>query len=231
MILPLPVPPASPDDAVRFIDLSGYRQLFRDIDAAFPVEVFRGARGLIEPQSRSRQAPLVVHEVGDFEASFVPSLADFSRLDRRFRLDDGVWQKMPRYADHGFAVFQLRGFASGLGRLLGRANRREFHPMAFEFPTRHPDRIFFPTAHVHDGEVHPSAEFDHSLYVQAAGAPRGCESDPGLPAGEAVWRAGGEAARTVRVGESQGVVAPRGELFKMTLQGPGVNADRWATVG
>jgi hypothetical protein len=40
--------------------------------------------------------------------------------------------------------------------------------MAFLFPTAMPDRIFFPTVHIHDGKVHPQAEFDHSLYCQVA---------------------------------------------------------------
>ena len=28
------------------------------------------------------------------------------------------------------------------------------------------DRTFFPTVHIHDGEVHDTAHFDHSLYYQ-----------------------------------------------------------------
>ena len=35
----------------------------------------------------------------------------------------------------------------------------EIHPMAFEFPTRHPDKLFFPTNHVHDGALHDKAVF------------------------------------------------------------------------
>jgi hypothetical protein len=38
--------------------------------------------------------------------------------------------------------------------------------MAFEFVTRQPDTLFFPTLHVHDGLVHESAKFDHYLYYQ-----------------------------------------------------------------
>lgn len=36
----------------------------------------------------------------------------------------------------------------------------------FEFPTRHPDRLFFPTLHIHDGAVKPFARFAHTLYAQ-----------------------------------------------------------------
>ncbi len=38
--------------------------------------------------------------------------------------------------------------------------------MAFEFPSRLNDQIFFPTVHIHDGEVHEIEEFDHTLYLQ-----------------------------------------------------------------
>jgi hypothetical protein len=34
---------------------------------------------------------LEVIQVGDFEASFVPTVKDFSRLDERFRLPSAVW--------------------------------------------------------------------------------------------------------------------------------------------
>jgi len=40
------------------------------------------------------------------------------------------------------------------------------HPMALEFPQREPDRLFFPTVHVHNGRVEAWATFDHWLYCQ-----------------------------------------------------------------
>ena len=30
------------------------------------------------------------------------------------------------------------------------------------------NQIFFPTIHIHDGEVHDEEEFDHTLYLQSA---------------------------------------------------------------
>ncbi len=36
MILPIPVPSGSPDDAVKFIDLKGYPDFFKDMFAGFP---------------------------------------------------------------------------------------------------------------------------------------------------------------------------------------------------
>ena len=63
---------------------------------------------------------------------------------------------MPQYTDYGFAVFQL---AAGLLKP---------HPMAFEFQAKH-SSLYFPTVHIHDGEVHENEEFEHVLYLQHAG--------------------------------------------------------------
>jgi hypothetical protein len=77
---------------------------------------------------------------GVLDASFVPALSDFERLDSRIRLRDSVWKQLPMDCDCGFAVFQLR------------AGNSRIHPMASSFKTRSPRALFFPTAHVHDGE-------------------------------------------------------------------------------
>jgi hypothetical protein len=153
MILPLPTPKASPEDAVRFIDLSGYPGFFKDMKDGF--EFFdsdSGSRGLSRGMSKSI---LAVKQVGSFEASFVPSLQDFDRLDPRFCIPENTWHSLPQYQDYGFAVFKLKpgNFAS--------------HPMAFEFPTRLQSTLFFPTVHIHDGQVEPLADFDHALYLQS----------------------------------------------------------------
>jgi hypothetical protein len=152
MVLPLPVPPGSADNAVQFIDLSDYPEFFDDLDLAFPPEV----TSLGQEMRQSMGAHLVVHDVGFFEASFVPTRRDFSRLDQRFRLPDDVWQALPGYDDWGFAVFKLKSMA----------RRTDVHPMAFDFPQRNPDRLFCPTVHVHNGRVEPWATFDHQLYCQ-----------------------------------------------------------------
>jgi hypothetical protein len=157
MILPLPTPPAAPEDSLRFLDLSGYKDFFTDLSAPFP-----------EPRSLSFEDPvaarLVVHDVGSFEASFVPHQKDFSRLDPRFRLADEVWSALPHYDDYGFAVFKLKSGA------------KEVHPMAFEFPRRDGVGLFFPTVHVHDGSVATEAVFHHTLYCQSPSEHAGWES-------------------------------------------------------
>src|SRR5690606_10245196 len=89
MILPLPTPPAQPEDALKFVDLSGYPEFFDGIDRSFPLP-----RVVYRAPGETR-TPLPVYEVGSYEASFSPSRADLSRLDARFRLADSVWGALP----------------------------------------------------------------------------------------------------------------------------------------
>jgi hypothetical protein len=168
MVLPLPVPPDPGEDAVRFVDLSGYGSFFRDLVKAFPVAKPVKSVGRLAPASRAARSTLAVHRVGEFEASFIPTRADFDRLDPRFRLPDAAWTALARYArydDWGFCVFKLRPRRG----LFARFRRMQsIHPMAFEFPRRDSDVLFFPTLHIHDGEVHETSFFDHELYCQVA---------------------------------------------------------------
>lgn len=175
MVLPLPVVPGAGEAAVRFVDLSGYRTFFTDLEAGFPVFMLAAAKGGPAFRGAMPQRPkLVVHEVGDFVASFVPTPADFDRLDPRFRLPERVLGELTSYRDWGFAVVQLRRSMHGFWGWL-RRRKNTMQPMALEFPTRDPDRLFFPTLHVHDGLVHAEAGFDHTLYWQL---PAGVSAPP-----------------------------------------------------
>ncbi len=153
MVLPLPVKPGSGEKAVEFISLKDYADFFTDLKKGFPVPpppgpIARSSFGAV-PASK-----LEVVSVGNFEASFVPTVTDFARLDERFRLPVDTWDKLHAYRDHGFAVFKLK------------SGNAKVHPMAFSFPRAKPAELFFPTVHIHDGEVHKDAEFDHVLYCQ-----------------------------------------------------------------
>ena len=152
MILPIPVS-SQAEDAVKFINLEGYEDFFKDMAKAF-VEVTKSA-------SRGAACfgihPLQVHEVGAFVASFVPKRQDFLRLDQRFRLSNEQWSKLPDYSGYGYAVFQLKDLNYG----------KTIHPMAFEFPSSI-EEIYFPTVHLHDGEFHAMEKFDHNIYWQGS---------------------------------------------------------------
>jgi len=157
MILPLPIAGPTKANAVRFISLKDYKEFFGDIDDQFrrPFSARTSSSAAVEEKER-----LPVEAVGDFVASFVPTIRDFSRLDPRFVIKPALWKRLPRYADFGFAVFQLKAPLRKLTQI---------HPMALEFRTRLKDKLFFPTVHIHDGTVHPREEFDHQLYWQGRG--------------------------------------------------------------
>ncbi len=148
MVLPLPVAPGSGEDAVQFVDLQAFPEMFTELAALFEMPARKGGMQL------GRGKTLAVHKVGSFIASYVPTVADFERLDPRFRVPEVLFEAVPAYRDHGFAVFQLE------------PGDVTVHPMAFTFPTRSRDKLFFPTVHLHDGTWHQTADFDHALYFQ-----------------------------------------------------------------
>jgi len=156
MILPIPVPRVAKEDAVCFINLEEYARFFAELRAGFlpKVTATLGSRA----KNHAPANKLLVVEVGSFEASFIPSVKDFARLDERFRLPTDAWESLPQYKNYGFTVFKLKKGAS------------KVHPMAFEFPRGNPDKLFIPTVHIHDGKVHARAGFDHALFCQRAGS-------------------------------------------------------------
>jgi len=153
MILPLPVRPNSGEDAVRFVDLQAHPDMFEQLAALFDV-IEPMSRGGLVPAAEQSRATLVVHQVGSFIASYVPTRFDFDRLDRRFQPARVLFDAVPHYKDYGFAVFQLK------------PGKQTLHPMAFTFPTRELEKLYFPTVHLHDGRFHARAKFDHALYYQ-----------------------------------------------------------------
>lgn len=204
MVLPLPVRAGAGEDAVRFVSLERHPRMFEELDELFPVEKGDEPRGF---SSLLRPAPLVVHQVGSFIASYVPTRADFARLDPRFRVPDELFDAVPHYVDFGFAVFQLR------------AGEHRIHPMALTFSTREPDRIFFPTVHVHDGQFHARAKFDHKLYYQH---PR-CT----LPGQEFADDYAADFVSKLRAASYEGLTAAGQPVVRRVLHGSLLNRDTW----
>ena len=203
MVLPLPVKIGISEKNVSFIDLSGYPDFFTDLLKGFPTLVTYGVktRGVPPPTA----ATLEVVRVGNFEASFVPTLQDFARLDERFRISDAAWEKLPRYTDYGFAVFKL---ASGEAKI---------HPMAFSFPRRNTRSLFFPTVHIHDGEVHSKAEFDHTLYCQPSELER--------PTIHEWQESHADARRFMKVDKAKGLILADQHCYQKKLRGMLPNRD------
>jgi hypothetical protein len=227
MILPLPVPENTPEDGVQFVSLQNYPSFFDDMSMAFEPPRPRSFSQDMRMSSVAK-GTLVVHEVGDFEASFVPTLDDFGRLDERFRLPRATWNQTPHYADFGFAVFKLKGnkkqkhigFRNRLSHAMasrGTGTTRKVHPMAFIFPRREGTGLFFPTVHIHDGEVHSTETFDHELYFQADDEPEGQASD--------VEKSAGVIRDYVSMDRVEGLLEGDKLVYRYTLKGDFPNED------
>lgn len=148
MILPVP------GTDLTFINLEHYPQFFRILCNLFPSTRLPKYSNF----SRKLSLPLPVYELGLYEASWVPSLRDFWRLDTRFRLPALLWEELPDYGNFGFAVFQLKKGATDL--------TKQFQPMAYSYRPHNEHSLFFPTTHVHDGRVEPVSLYDHQFYFQ-----------------------------------------------------------------
>jgi hypothetical protein len=200
MILPLPTPKAPPEDAVKFINLQKYADFFKDMAAGFPAPP--PTRG--KPMTFSGGLGLVVHDVGDFEASFVPTVKDFDRLDDKFKLPKETWDKLPAYKDYGFAVFKLK------------KGEKKVHPMAFDFPRANAKKLFFPTVHIHDGKIHKTADFDHSLYCQVTKEDiSDWAESPGHP------------GSFMKIDKCAGIVVKNAHVYRRRIKGRKPNQDTW----
>lgn len=230
MVLPLPVAPGTKESDVRFLSLGDQPGFFEDLATLFPSPVSAQAGDLATLSLDEDVARLEVHEVGAFEASFVPTMADFARLDPRFRIDPTVWADVPdpELASSGFAVFKLRA-----------GERQTVHPMAFEFPTRNPAALFFPTLHVHDGRYHREADFSHLLYGRLPDVHERATAEhddlevvppPQLATVHGpLWieRATGEPSGVPGLADCSEVLGNEGVLFRSAIHGRRVNRDVW----
>jgi hypothetical protein len=206
MILPLPVRLPAREDDVHFVSLKPYPGFFADVARLFQPPRPRSSNKGGGDAPRAAAAPrLVVHEIGEFVASFVPTMKDFSRLDPRFVIKPEVWKQIPGYDDYGFAVFQLK---------TPDGTQAQVHPMAFSFATRHADKLFFPTVHIHDGTVHKQEKFDHQLYAQG-------NLKPGAGWQGAYFRAD----QRVNIVEAKNMIHATDPVLLRTLVGTHANAD------
>lgn len=208
MVLPLPVPAGSPEDALAFVNLEDCPEFFEHLRDAFPGRGMLAA-GLGEDLEMLsvEKAPLQVLEVGSFEASFVPRPEDFGRLDERFRLPADLWLQLNAYRDWGFAVFKLR------------PGEKRVHPMAFNFPRRDRARLFFPTLHIHRRTVERVAGFDHALY---------CQPEPAMNWHLHGWEESrASAGHFAKCAQAKALFDLAQPVWRYTMSGSYENADTW----
>lgn len=153
MILPVP------NGAKHFemIDTSTCKDMFERIDDCFPKLV---SRGLSMTNSLNMQyssdSILEVKTCGSYQYTLVPSLSDFSRLDRSvFQLDTDVRQVLAGYAaSFAFLVCKL-------------SESKKYHPVAYKHPMPADGKLFVPTLHYHQGhqDSKTAADWDHQIYL------------------------------------------------------------------
>lgn len=202
MVLPIPVKQPAMEEDLNWISFEDYPEFFRDLNSLGYSGGFKTAGG----------RELEVKRVGAYDASFVPTQNDFERLADRLKinLNTKMWSELPGYKNYGFAVFKLR------------EGKHAYHPMVFDFPRRDPKKVFFPTVHIHDGEVHDKAHFDHLLYLQteqdgAQLAKDWIESDR-LP----------DSNERIKAKKAQRVVDPAKHVYRMQIVGERDNIDTLA---
>lgn len=97
---------------------------------------------------------------------------------------------------------------------------KKFTRCALVFATRFADRLYFPTVHIHDGEVHEKEKFDHNLYCQLQGG-----------GGRAMlnWEeSSSNAIVFAQAGLSQGILNPATHVYRLAMRGEFENKDQWA---
>lgn len=209
MILPVPILQGQGEDALKFVNLQGYPDFFKDMEKLYPVPKTLGVVG-VAGGFRSRN-PLKAHDVGDFIASYAPNRASMLRLDAQFRLAHNIWNSLPDYSNFGFAVFQIKP---------GQESKK-IHPMAYTYPAENPEELFFPTVHVHDGSnVEAQSSFDHKLYTQASPNFQFVHSTP------ASWEASKPYPESVvDMEKAQGLLRPAAQVIRRKIYGTYPNAD------
>ena len=214
----LPIPEAThQDNAVEFINLQGYKDFFTDCEKGFPAEQ---ALSFGAPMMRGIGAPkglLAVERVGDYIASWVPTVADLDRLDPVFRMPKILFDAFPRYETYGFAVFQLDTDAVGrymLRRWSPSGSKTTIQPMALRFETATPNDLYFPTVHFHGDGLHDMDEFDHMFYWQNRHVNRAQISDS-------------DAGYFMDVSKAGDIIDSSAEMYRLPLVGKLVNKDTW----
>ena len=202
MILPIPTPRNPAEDAIKFIDFSKHPKFFDDLHQMFVEQ----SRSMTLGYTKGLTRTLEVHNVGNFRATFVPTIADFERVDKQFKFDESVWNKLPQYIDWSFVVVKLK---PGIAKV---------HPMVFKFPSRYTDRVYFPTMHIHDGEIHVEEQFDHKLYYQPEWIKSGDFNIRG-------WK-----TATTGYQNYSGILKEKFPICQKTIEGQYVNDDHWIMI-
>lgn len=137
MILP------TPEGKVEPVDLSKEKKLFDDLETLWPRKKSRSRNAAAKNDRCLSRSVLPVVEVGSYQVTIVPSLADFDRVDSSvFTLSPGVGACLKDHYESGFSfvVCQL-------------VREKEYHPFGYIHNRLDDNTLFVPTRHYHKHDV------------------------------------------------------------------------------
>ena len=149
MILPVPNP-----ESIELLNFSNYPAFFEDLANCFQKRIPRGISNTLGFGLVTETLP--IYKVGSYQASIVPNLDEFDRLDfHTFKVDPNLYSFLDvhyRKGNFGFIVCSLM------------AGDHTYHPFAYTHGMHKSGRLFIPTMHYHPGHTHETGDWDHLIY-------------------------------------------------------------------
>jgi len=155
MVLPVPNP-----HTITLHDMTSASKFFPDLEKCFkPPASYARSLGAKHFDANSK---LVVHDVGSYLISIVPSINDFSRLRTEtfdFNLSENLKTFLAHY-DHNFGYLVCRLKMGNVG----------YSPIAYSHNVLTPNELFYPTTHYHSDKAvvfydGMEGDWDHNIYA------------------------------------------------------------------
>ncbi len=165
MILPVPNP-----DTIKFIDLSDYNDIFKDLSSCF--KVYNNTRGMLKSMDSmdgvNNCNKLQVHNVGDYFASIAMSIHDL-----KMNINQNVFQIDSECLELLSKEYPAERFGFIVCKLDDNGKVKNYHPFAYSHKLEYDDgnresgRLFITTKHYHSkGELTTSQKFHRKMFPE-----------------------------------------------------------------
>ncbi len=157
MVLPVPT-----NFSVEFVDLTNYKDLFKNLHNTFKPR----NRGGLESYSKNTMLGIKVEKVGSYVASFAKDINSIKNLDKMFGSFDKIMASLQKYYGPG------SGFGFVVCKLIP-GPEHEYHPFGYIHKMTNKE-LFVPTRHIH---IHnnfianftnqtdaKTEKYDHNIY-------------------------------------------------------------------
>jgi hypothetical protein len=155
---------------VQLLDLSKDAFKFEDLDKCFPTFVPLVQEKLnVASALRGRHA-LEVHQVGAYQMSVAPTLADLNRIDASvFTVPANITELMATHYGKGFAFVIC---------VFDPTKEIKPHPIGYVHDWLAPSKMFVPCRHEHGHGTPEKERFDHRIYSLNTGSEGGAGESP-----------------------------------------------------